>query len=69
MTPKGGKVVTACFHPSKPILFVASENHVRAFHLVKQDLVAKLVCGSGAIISMALHPLGDNLVVGTTANR
>jgi ribosome biogenesis protein ERB1 len=66
---KGNRVVSCLFHPSKPVLFVASENHVRAFHLVKQELVAKLVSGSGSIISMAIHPLGDNIIVGTTASR
>ena len=66
---KGNKVVSCKFHPSKPILFVASENHVRAFHLVKQELVAKLISGSGSIISMAIHPQGDNIIVGTTASR
>ncbi|QDZ21704.1 ribosome biogenesis protein BOP1 [Chloropicon primus] len=66
---KGNKIVSCEFHPSKPVLFVASENHVRAFHLVKQELVAKLVSGSGSIISMAVHPLGDNIIVGTTAER
>ena len=66
---KGNKVVSSLFHPSKPILFVASENHVRAFHLVKQELVAKPVSGSGSIVSMAIHPQGDNIIVGTTASR
>ena len=66
---KGNKVLSCLFHPSKPVLFVASENHVRAFHLVKQELVAKLISGAGSIISMALHPQGDNIIVGTTASR
>jgi ribosome biogenesis protein ERB1 len=34
-----GEVQVACFHPSKPFLFVASQQHIRVYHLVKQQMV------------------------------
>ena len=37
---KGGDdIQCACFHPSKPFLFVASKQQIRIYHLVKQTLV------------------------------
>jgi ribosome biogenesis protein ERB1 len=38
---KGGEVQCACFHPSKPFLFVASKQHIRVYHLVKQAMVKR----------------------------
>jgi ribosome biogenesis protein ERB1 len=34
-----GEAQVACFHPNKPFLFVASPQHVRVYHLVKQAMV------------------------------
>eukprot|EP00980_Cylindrotheca_fusiformis_P006261 scaffold1340_cov122-Cylindrotheca_fusiformis.AAC.4 len=34
-----GEAQVACFHPNKPFLFVASQQHVRVYHLVKQVMV------------------------------
>ena len=36
-----GDVQCACFHPNKPYLFVASQQHIRLYHLVKQTLVKR----------------------------
>jgi ribosome biogenesis protein ERB1 len=36
-----GEAQTACFHPSKPFLFVATQQHVRVYHLVKQAMVKR----------------------------
>ncbi len=36
---KGDEIQCACFHPSKPFLFVASKQHIRIYHLVKQSMV------------------------------
>jgi ribosome biogenesis protein ERB1 len=36
-----GEAQVACFHPSKPFLFVASQQHVRVYHLVKQEMVKR----------------------------
>ena len=35
----------------------------------KQELVAKLVSGAGTVVSMAVHPMGDHVILGTTAGR
>jgi ribosome biogenesis protein ERB1 len=36
-----GEAQVACFHPNKPFLFVASPQHVRVYHLVKQAMVKR----------------------------
>ena len=36
-----GESQCACFHPNKPFLFVASQQHVRIYHLVKQAMVKR----------------------------
>jgi ribosome biogenesis protein ERB1 len=36
-----GEAQCACFHPNKPFLFVASQQHVRIYHLVKQAMVKR----------------------------
>ena len=42
---------------------------VRVYNLAKQALARKLVAGSGVITSMALHPSGDHLIVGSEDKR
>jgi ribosome biogenesis protein ERB1 len=39
------------------------------YNLAKQALARKLVAGSGVITSMAVHPSGDHLVVGSEDKR
>lgn len=36
-----GEAQLACFHPNKPFLFVATQQHVRVYHLVKQCMVKR----------------------------
>ncbi|KOB76137.1 Uncharacterized protein OBRU01_06296 [Operophtera brumata] len=60
-----GLVQCALFHPTKPILFVATQRAVRMYDLVKQELVRKLLAGAQWISCMAAHPGGDNLLVGS----
>ncbi|XP_052873041.1 ribosome biogenesis protein BOP1 homolog [Anopheles cruzii] len=60
-----GLVQCILFHPVKPCLFVATQRHVRVYDLVKQELLKKLFPGCKWISSMAIHPKGDNLVIGT----
>ncbi len=50
---KGGEIQCACFHPTKPFLFVASKQHIRIYHLVKQAMVKRKYCS----LSWAFHPL------------
>nr|NVI69949.1 putative ribosome biogenesis protein BOP1 homolog [Cucujiformia] len=60
-----GLVQCVLFHPTKPCLFVATQRHVRIYDLVKQTLMKKLLTNSKWISTMAIHPAGDNLLVGT----
>ncbi|KAJ1523942.1 hypothetical protein ONE63_010491 [Megalurothrips usitatus] len=60
-----GLVQCALFHPIRPMLFVATQKHVRVYDLVKQVMAKKLMTYAKWISSMAIHPGGDNLLVGT----
>ena len=60
-----GRVVRVLFHPLKPFLFVATQNHVRVYNLAQQALAKKLIGGSGSITSMAIHSEGDHVIVGS----
>ena len=60
-----GRVVRVLFHPLKPFLLVATQNHVRVYNLAQQALARKLIAGSGSITSMAIHPGGDHVIVGS----
>ena len=42
---------------------------VRVYNLAKQALAKKLVCGSGVITSMAVHPTGDHIIMGSEDKR
>eukprot|EP00271_Cylindrocystis_brebissonii_P018656 TRINITY_DN539_c0_g1_i1.p1 TRINITY_DN539_c0_g1~~TRINITY_DN539_c0_g1_i1.p1 ORF type:complete len:738 (-),score=195.73 TRINITY_DN539_c0_g1_i1:1081-3294(-) len=64
-----GRVESVLFHPSRPHLFVATLTHVRCYNLVKQELVKKLMAGAHHVSSMAIHPGGDNLIVGSEDMR
>ncbi|GAB4816894.1 hypothetical protein N2152v2_003940 [Parachlorella kessleri] len=64
-----GRVARVLFHPSKPFFFVATQQNVRVYNLAKQALAKKLVGGSGIITSMAVHPSGDHLIVGSEDKR
>ncbi|XP_051166682.1 ribosome biogenesis protein BOP1 homolog [Leptopilina boulardi] len=62
--PKG-LIQCVLFHPIRPFLFVATQRNVRIYDLVKQEMVKKLLSNSQWISSMAMHPGGDNILVGT----
>eukprot|EP00984_Skeletonema_dohrnii_P037554 scaffold39726_cov211-Skeletonema_dohrnii-CCMP3373.AAC.1 len=64
-----GEAQLACFHPQKPFLFVASKEHVRIYHLVKQVMVKRLLSGCRHISSLDVHTSGDHLVVGSLDRR
>ncbi|KAK9829975.1 hypothetical protein WJX72_008983 [[Myrmecia] bisecta] len=63
-----GRVVRVAFHPAKPFFFVATQNHVRIYNLAKQALAKKLIAGGG-ITSLAVHPTGDHVIVGSEDKR
>ncbi|KAG5671775.1 hypothetical protein PVAND_001952 [Polypedilum vanderplanki] len=60
-----GMVQCVLFHPIKPCLFVASQQHIRIYDLVKQEMIKKLMPSCKWISKMAIHPKGDNLLVST----
>ena len=60
-----GQVQCVLFHPIRPMLFVATQRHVRVYDLVKQELTKKLMSGAKWISSLAIHPGGDNVLTGT----
>lgn len=64
-TKSKGLIQCVQFHPTRPILFVATQRHVRIYDLIKQEIVKKLLTNSKWISSIDVHPGGDNLIVGT----
>ena len=66
---KGGEVQNAMFHPTKPFLFVATKQHIRVYHLVKQAMVKRLITGCKWISSMAIHSSGDHIIAGSLDRR
>lgn len=60
-----GMVQCVLFHPIKPCLFVASQQHIRIYDLVKQEMIKKLLPSCKWIAKIAIHPKGDNLLVST----
>lgn len=60
-----GAVQCVEFHPSKPVLFVATQRYIRIYNLQKQELQRTLQSGVRWISSMAVHPGGDNLIIGS----
>jgi ribosome biogenesis protein ERB1 len=64
-----GETQHACFHPNKPFLYVASQQHVRIYHLIKQTMAKRLVSGCRWISSLDVHPSGDHLIVGSLDRR
>ena len=68
-TKSKGLVQRVLFHPTKPLFYVATQQSVRIYNLVKQELVKKLQSGAKWISSMDIHPGGDNVIVGSYDKR
>ncbi|XP_017755564.1 PREDICTED: ribosome biogenesis protein BOP1 homolog [Eufriesea mexicana] len=64
-TKSKGLIQCVLFHPIRPYLFVATQRNVRIYDLMKQEMIKKLLSNSQWISSMAIHPGGDNILVGT----
>lgn len=64
-----GLVQCVLFHPTRPYLFVATQRYVRIYNLMKQELTKKLLTNCKWVSSMAIHPGGDNLIIGSYDNR
>ena len=61
---------TAHFHPSKPILFVATQRSIRTYDLAQQALLSIIQPGAKWISSFDVHPIGGtNLIVGSYDKR
>ena len=64
-----GLAQTACFHPSKPLFFVATRQRIRVYDLQQQKLERELQPGARWISDISLHPLGSNLLVSSYDKR
>lgn len=64
-----GLAQTACFHPSKPLFFVATRQRVRVYDLQAQKLEKELLPGARWISDISLHPLGSNLLISSYDKR
>lgn len=65
-----GRIVRVLFHPTKPFLFVASQNGVRVYNLAKQALSRRLGAPSAsALTALAIHPTGDHVLTGGVDRR
>lgn len=53
------------FHPTKPHFFVATHHTVFQYNLQKQTVISKYASGAKWISSIAVHPKGDNFILGT----
>ncbi|KAJ8041693.1 Ribosome biogenesis protein bop1 [Holothuria leucospilota] len=60
-----GLVQCTSFHPTRPFFFVATQKHIRVYNLIKQEMTKKLLTSAKWISSIAIHPGGDNVIVGT----
>ncbi|KAI9796477.1 MAG: Ribosome biogenesis protein erb1 [Piccolia ochrophora] len=64
-----GLAQSSAFHPSKPILYVATQRSVRVYDLAAQSLLKTLQPGARWISSLDTHPAGDHLLVGSYDRR
>ncbi|XP_042463099.1 ribosome biogenesis protein BOP1 homolog isoform X2 [Zingiber officinale] len=64
-----GLPIAAVFHPTRSIFFISTKNHVRVYDLLKQKLVKKLETGLREVSSIAIHPAGDNVIVGSKEGK
>jgi len=64
-----GKIQCAHFHPTKPYLFVATQQYIKIYNLSKLRLEKKLVPAVKWISSFDIHPGGDNIIMGSYDKR
>merc|ERR1712038_497076 len=60
-----GLVQRVLFHPTRPFLFMATQRYIRVYNLLKQELTKKLMANCKWVSSLAVHPGGDNLLIGS----
>jgi len=66
---KGSKVQKAQFHPTKPYFYIATQQYIRVYNLIKMELKQKLMPGVRYISSFEVHPGGENVLVGSYDRR
>ncbi|EGD79514.1 hypothetical protein PTSG_10085 [Salpingoeca rosetta] len=66
---KNNDIQDVQFHPKLPVFFVATKTRVRIYNLQTQMLVKKLMTGVKWVSSMAVHPGGDNVIIGSYDRR
>ncbi|GMY05090.1 ribosome biogenesis protein BOP1 homolog isoform X1 [Fagus crenata] len=64
-----GLPVSSLFHPTKKIFFISTKKNVRVYDLQKQKLIKKLETGLREVSSIAVHPGGDNVIVGSREGK
>ncbi|CAH7686095.1 NUC169 domain-containing protein [Phakopsora pachyrhizi] len=64
-----GVVQKVTFHAIKPHLFVATQQYIKVYDLLAQTLIKTLQPGVKWISSLDVHPLGDNVIVGSYDKR
>ncbi|KAF9617492.1 hypothetical protein IFM89_036651 [Coptis chinensis] len=64
-----GLPVSSVFHPSRPIFFIVTKKAIRVFDLVKRKLIRTLEPGVREVSSIAIHPTGDHLIVGSCEGK
>ena len=64
-----GSVQCISFHPTRPFLFVATQQHVKVYNLVEQKMVKRLLSGCKWISSLDVHPSGDHVIIGSYDRR
>ncbi|GBM73790.1 Ribosome biogenesis protein bop1 [Araneus ventricosus] len=64
-----GNVQSVLFHPLRPFFFVATQKHIKMYNLMKQEISKVLFGNCKWISSMAAHPQGDNIIVGSYDSR
>ncbi|KAK1563198.1 hypothetical protein Q3G72_023934 [Acer saccharum] len=64
-----GLPVSSVFHPSRSIFFVSTKKTIRVYDLLKQKLIKKLETGLREVSSIAIHPAGDNVIVGSREGK
>ncbi|KAL6967821.1 Ribosome biogenesis protein 1 [Sarracenia purpurea var. burkii] len=64
-----GLPVSSTFHPTRSVFFVSTKKNVRVYDLLKQKIVKKLETGLREVSSIAIHPGGDNVIVGSREGK
>jgi ribosome biogenesis protein ERB1 len=64
-----GRIQGVQFHPFLPCLLVVTQQQVKLYHLVQQMLVKTLLSGCKWLSSVAIHPSGDHIIVGSFDRR